>query len=178
MASIRHEPALLAGPSVDDVTSGADISAFRARLDHEGALALFDYWCRLMREHGLPMKHMFDPIEVPCALATFYMEELDVERQQSRMRLMGETLRAQWRDSVVGLCTDDHVTGSTNVLWKQADRRLVYFEQRAVILTYTLEYIDRPHCRLVDLALPMDDQDGKKFAIGCAWEAPVEAPNS
>lgn len=169
MTSGRHQPGLVVGPSVDEVTAGANLSAFRAQLDNEGAHTLFDYWCRLIRAHGVRMKHLLDVTEIPRALTIIYMEEYDTERQQSRMRLMGETLRAQWHDSVVGLCTDDYVSGSINALWKQSDQ-VVYFEQRAAILTYDLEYIDRPHCTLVDLALPMDDQDGKKFCIGCAWQ--------
>src|SRR3546814_4217427 len=58
------------------------------------------------------------------------------------MRLMGETLKAQWRDSVVGLCTDDYVSGSVAALWKESDT-VVYFGRRAAILTYNLKYIDR-----------------------------------
>src|SRR3546814_6162628 len=80
------------------------------------------------------------------------------------MRLMGETLKAQWRDSVVGLCTDDYVSGSVAALWKESDT-VVYFGRRAAILTYNLKYIDRAHVTLIDLALPMDDESGKKFAI-------------
>ncbi|MFN4764707.1 hypothetical protein ACKGJN_16385, partial [Gillisia sp. Q332] len=96
-----------------------------------------------------------------------YLEEYDAAHQQSRMRLMGETLKAQWSGSVVGLVTDDYVTGSINALWKQSDQ-LVYFEKRAAILIYSLKYIDRSHCTLIDLALPMDDAEGKMFAIGHA----------
>src|SRR3546814_983434 len=85
------------------------------------------------------------------------------------MRLKGETLKAQWRNGVVGLCTDDYVSGSVAELWKQADT-IVYFDRRAAILTYNLEYIDRAHVTLIDLALPMDDASGKKFAIGRSEE--------
>jgi hypothetical protein len=132
-------------------------------------LLLFDYWSRALGEHGLAMKSHFDATQIPAALSNIYMEEYDVEREQSRMRLMGETLKSQWADSVVGLCTDDYVSGSANELWKRSDR-VVYFDRCAAILTYNLEYIDRPHCTLIDLALPMDDEDGNKFSIGYAWE--------
>lgn len=168
MGARPHQPGLHVGPHIEEVLSGADLSAFRARLTHAGALALFDYWHRLLRSYGLSMKAQFDPVEVPRALASIYLEEYDVARKQSRMRLMGETLKAQWRDSVVGLCTDDYVSGSVAELWKQSDT-VVYFDRRAAILTYNLEYIDRPYVTLVDLALPMDDDAGRKFAIGCAW---------
>src|SRR3546814_725222 len=144
------------------------LSGCRARLTDEGALALFDYWCRLLREHGLRLKAAFDPTAVPRALSNIYLEEYDAERRQSRMRLMGETLKAQWRNSVVGLCTDDYVSGSVAALWKQVDA-IVYFDRRTAILTYNLEYIDRAHVTLIDLALPLDDGSVKKFAIGWAW---------
>src|SRR3546814_6278013 len=85
-------------------------------------------WCRLLREHGLRLKAAFDPTAVPRALSNIYLEEYDAERRQGRMRLMGETLKAQWRDSVVGLCTDDYVSGSVAELWKQSDT-VVYFQQ-------------------------------------------------
>lgn len=160
---------LVAGPSVDEVVADPDLSAFRARLSDPGALLLFDYWGRLLREHGVAFKPRFDPTEIPAALSNIYMEEYDVERQQSRMRLMGETLKSQWAESVVGLCTDDYVSGSANELWRRSDT-IVYFDRRAAILTYSLEYIDRPHCILVDLALPMDDEVGRKFCIGYAWQ--------
>jgi len=168
MGANSRQPGLFVGPHIEEVLSGADLSAFRARLGDEGALALFDYWCALLSEHGLRMKAAFDPTGLPRALPNIYLEEYDAERQQSRMRLMGETLKAQWRGSVVGLCTDDYVSGSVAELWKQSDT-VVYFDRRAAILTYNLEYIDRAHVTLVDLALPMDDASGKKFAIGCAW---------
>lgn len=170
MGGSRRWPGLLVGPHIEEVLSGADLTDFRARLTDGGALALFDYWCGLLRAHGLAMKAAFDPTRIPRALANIYLEEYDAERQQSRMRLMGETLKAQWRDSVVGLCTDDYVSGSVAELWKQSDA-VVYFERRAAILTYNLEYIDRAHVTLIDLALPLDDEHGKKFAIGCAWRA-------
>lgn len=170
MGAGPHQPGLFVGPHIDEVLEGADLAAFRARLTNAGALALFDYWCRLLRAHGLRMKPAFDPVEVPRALPNIYLEEYDLERKQGRMRLMGETLKAQWRDSVVGLCTDDYVSGSVAELWKQSDA-VVYFERRAAILTYNLEYIDRAHVTLIDLALPLDDEHGKKFAIGCAWRA-------
>src|SRR3546814_8492573 len=92
------------------------------------------------------MKAAVDPTRVPHALANIYLEEYDAERQQSRMRLMGETLKPQWRDSVVGLCTDDYVSGSVAALWKESDT-VVYFGRRAAILTYNLKYIDRAHVR-------------------------------
>jgi len=163
-----RQPGLFVGPHLEEVLSGVDLSGLRARLTDEGALALFDYWCRLLREHGLRMKAAFDATAVPRALSNIYLEEYDTERRQSRMRLMGEALKAQWRGSVVGLCTDDYVSGSVAELWKQSDT-VVYFDRRAAILTYNLEYIDRAHVTLIDLALPMDDENGKKFAIGCAW---------
>jgi hypothetical protein len=163
-----RQPGLFVGPHIEEVLAGVDLSGFRAWLTDEGALALFDYWCRLLREHGLGMKVAFDPTAVSHALSNIYLEEYDAERQQSRMRLMGETLKAQWRGSVVGLCTDDYVSGSVAELWKQSDT-VVYFDRRATILTYNLEYIDRAHVTLIDLALPMDDESGKKFAIGYAW---------
>lgn len=168
MGMSPRQPGLVLGPHIEEVLSGADLSGFRARLTNEGALALFDYWCALLREHGLAMKAAFDPAAVPRALSNIYLEEYDIVRQQSRMRLMGETIKAQWRDSVVGLCTDDYVSGSVAELWKQSDT-VVYFDRRAAILTYNLKYIARPYVTLVDLALPMDDEHGKKFAIGCAW---------
>jgi len=170
MGATPRQPGLFVGPHVDDVLAGADLSGFRARLSDAGALALFDYWCELLRTQGLRMKAAFDPTAVPRALANIYLEEYDAERKQSRMRLMGESLKAQWRNSVVGLCTDDYVSGSVAALWKQSDS-VVYFDRRAAIITYDLEYIDRAHVTLIDLALPMDDAEGKKFAIGCAWQA-------
>lgn len=160
---------LISGPSVEELLAGTDIAAFRRLLTNEGAQALLDYWCRLVRENGVAIKRLFDPTEVPNALSSIYLEEYDKEHQQSRMRLMGETLKAQWSGSVVGLVTDEYVTGDVNALWKQSDR-LVYFEKRAAILIYSLEYIDRSHCTLIDLALPMDDAGGKMFAIGYAWQ--------
>ena len=160
---------LISGPSVEEVRAGTDVSTFRHLLANQGALALFDYWCRLVHEGGVAIKHLFDPTEVPSALSSIYLEEYDWEYQQSRMRLMGETLKAQWSGSVVGLVTDDYVVGSVNALWKQSDQ-LVYFEKRAAILIYSLEYIDRSHCTLIDLALPMDNAEGKMFAIGYAWQ--------
>ena len=166
----RRQPGLFVGPHVEEVLSGVGLSGFYDRLTDEGALALFDYWCRLLREHGLGMKAAFDPTAVPRTLGSIYLEEYDAERRQSRMRLMGETLKAQWRGSVVGLSTDDYVSGSVAELWKQSDT-VVYFNRRAAILTYDLEYIDRAHVTLIDLALPMDDQSGKKFALGYAWRA-------
>jgi hypothetical protein len=168
MGPTPRQPGLFVGPHIEEVLAGADLSGFRARLTDAGALALFDDWCRLLREHGLGMKGAFDPTEIPRALPNIYLEEYDAERRQSRMRLMGEALKAQWRGSVVGLCTDDYVSGSVAELWKQSDT-VVYFERRAAILTYNLEYIDRAHVTLIDLALPMDDASGKKFAIGYAW---------
>src|SRR3546814_20241220 len=125
----------------------ADLTDFCAGLTDNGARALFDYWCGLLREHGLGMKAAFDPTRVPHALANIYLEEYDAERQQSRMRLMGETLKAQWRDSVVGLCTDDYVSGSVAALWKESDT-VVYFGRRAASLTYNLKYIHRTHVPL------------------------------
>lgn len=169
MSSDLPAQGLVSGPSVDDVQAGTDVSAFRRLLTDPGAVALFDYWCRLVREHGNIIKPYFDPIEIPVALPSIYLEEYDAEHKQSRMRLMGETLKAQWSGSVVGLVTDDYVTGNVNALWKQSDR-LVYFEKRATILVYSLEYIDRSHCTLIDLALPMDDKDDRLFAIGYAWQ--------
>jgi len=157
------------GPSVADIRTGADISAFEGRLTSPEALALFDYWCRLVRQHGTVIKKVFDPTAVSATLPSIYLEEYDEEHQQSRMRLMGETLKAQWANSVVGLITDEYVTGDVNALWKQSDQ-LVYFEKRAVVLIYNLKYIDRSHCTLIDLALPMDDEDGRMFAIGYAWQ--------
>ena len=165
-----HRPGLFVGPHIEEVLAGADLAGFRARLTDAGGLALFDYWCGLLRAHGLAMKAAFDPTAVARTLANIYLEEYDSGRQQSRMRLMGETLKAQWRDSVVGLCTDDYVTGSVAELWKQSDA-VVYFDRRAAILTYNLKYIDRAHVTLIDLALPMDDASGRKFTIGCAWRA-------
>src|SRR3546814_6091253 len=135
------------------------LSGCRARLTDEGALALFDYWCRLLREHGLRLKAAFDPTAVPRALSNIYLEEYDADRRQSRMRLMGETLKAKWRNSVDGLCTDDYVSGSVAELWKQADT-IVCFERRMAILTYTLEYIDRAHVTFTDTARPVDDESG------------------
>lgn len=169
MTSDLPAQGLISGPSVEEVLAGVDIEAFRRVLTNAGARALFDYWCRLVHEGGVAIKHLFDVTEVPSALSSIYLEEYDAEHQQSRMRLMGETLKAHWSDSVVGLVTDDYVTGSVNALWKQSDQ-IVYFEKRAAILVYSLEYIDRSHCTLIDLALPMDNADGKMFAIGYAWQ--------
>jgi len=169
MTSDLPAQGLISGPTVEEVLAGADFAAFRGLLTNAGAQVLFDYWCRLVRENGVAIKHLFDATEVPSALSSIYLEEYDAEHQQSRMRLMGETLKAQWSGSVVGLVTDEYVTGSVNALWKQSDQ-LVYFEKRAAILIYSLEYIDRSHCTLIDLALPMDDAEGKKFAIGYAWQ--------
>ena len=160
---------LVSGPSVEEILAGSDVSAFCGLLSDEGASSLFDYWSRLVREHGPRIKAFFDPTQVPRALASIYMEEWDAEHAQSRMRLMGETLKAHWQDSVVGLVTDEYVSGDINALWKQSDQ-VVYFEKRAAILVYSLEYIDRPHCTLIDLALPMDGENSKMFSIGYAWE--------
>jgi hypothetical protein len=160
---------LFVGPSVEEILGGQDLAAFSARLADPNARLLFDYWCRLLREHGLAMKPHFDVTQIPSTLSNIYMEEYDVERRQSRMRLMGETLNSQWAERVVGLCTDDYVSGATAELWKASDKA-VYFERHVAILTYDLKYIHRPHCTLIDLALPMDDQDGNKFCIGYAWQ--------
>lgn len=167
-AEASHE-GLILGPSVDDILNARDLTTFRARLTDAGALLLFDYWCQLLLEHGSVIKPHFDVTQVPSALSNIYMEEYDVERQQSRMRLMGDTLNSQWAERVVGLCTDDYVRGATAELWKASDKA-VYFQHRAAILNYDLTYIDRPHCTLVDLALPMDDTGGRKFCIGYAWQ--------
>jgi len=169
MTSELPAQGLIAGPSVDDIRSGADVSAFRRLLSDPAAGALFDYWRRLARRHGVAIKTLFDVTEIPHTLPSIYLEEYDAEHQQSRMRLMGETLKAQWANSVVGLVTDEYVSGDVNTLWKQSDQ-LVYFEKRAAILVYNLEYIDRSHCTLIDLALPMDDENGEMFAIGYAWQ--------
>jgi len=160
---------LITGPSVEEVRAGADLAWFRQLLTEPAALALFDYWCRLVGEHGTRIKERFDPIEVPGALSSIYMEEYDSGLQQSRMRLMGETLKAQWAKKVVGLVTDEYVSGSANALWKESDK-VVYFDKCAAVLVYNLEYIDRSHCTLIDLALPMDGAEGKMFAIGYAWQ--------
>src|SRR3546814_19511050 len=113
------------------------------------------------------MKAAFDPTRVPHALANIYLEEYDAERQQSRMRLMGETLQAQWRDSVVGLCTDDYVSGSVAALWKESDT-VVSFGRRAAILHYNLKYLDRAHVTLIDHALHLAAESGKTLALAGA----------
>src|SRR3546814_17741423 len=48
--------------------SGADLTDFCAGLTDNGARALSDYCCGLLREHGLGMKAAFDPTRVPQAL--------------------------------------------------------------------------------------------------------------
>ena len=58
--------------------------------------------------------------------------------------------------------------GSVNELWKQSDQ-IVYFDRCTVLLAYNMAYIDRPHCTLIDLALPMNDDAGSKFALGYIW---------
>jgi hypothetical protein len=160
---------LIAGPTVDDVIAGADTSDFRELIGHDKARRLFDYWCRLLREHGLQMKPAFDPLEVPALLPSIYIEEWDAEAGQSRMRLMGEELKAQWNEDVIGLRIDDYVRGDVNALWKRSDQ-VVYFDGRAALLAYNMEYQDREHCTLIDLTLPMNDSKGNKFAIGYIWE--------
>lgn len=160
---------LIAGPSAGDILAGADTTAFRDLIGNAKARQLFDYWCRLLRAHGLAMKAEFDPLEVPRLLPRIYIEEWDPVEGQSRMRLMGETLKAQWNEDVTGLRTDDYVRGDVNALWKRSDQ-VVYFEQRVVLLAYNMEYLNRDHCTLIDLTLPMDDRQGRKFAIGYIWE--------
>src|SRR3546814_7526825 len=85
-----RQPGLFVGPHFEEVLSGVDLSGFRTRLTDEGALALFDYWCRLLREHGLRLKAAFDPTAVPRALSHIYLEEYHPARRQGRMRLMGD----------------------------------------------------------------------------------------
>ncbi len=160
---------LVPGPSVDELLAGGDTTGFRSLIGNDNARQLFDYWCRLLREHGLAMKPAFDPLEVPALLPSIYIEEWDPQAQQSRMRLMGEDLKAQWDEEVIGLRTDDYVKGDVNTLWKHSDQ-MVYFDRRTAILAYSMEYQDRAHCTLVDLTLPMNDGEGNKFAIGYIWE--------
>ncbi|MEO3428357.1 PAS domain-containing protein [Pelagibius sp. CAU 1746] len=162
-------PGLIPGPSVEDILAGADTTEFRRLVGNDSALQLFNYWSRLLREHGLAMKQQFDPLEVPALLSNIYIEEWDPEERQSRMRLMGEDLKAVWNEDVIGLRTDDFVRGDVNALWKQSDR-IVYFENRTAILAYNMEYLDRPHCVLRDLTLPMQDHQGNRFAIGYIWQ--------
>lgn len=162
---------LIAGPSVREILEGADTTAFRNLIGNDKARQLFDYWCRLLRDHGLAMKAEFDPLEVPRLLPSIYIEEWDPAERQSRMRLMGEDLKAQWDEDVIGLRTDDYVKGDVNALWKRSDQ-VVYFEQRTALLAYNMEYLDRDHCTLIDLTLPMDDRRGRKFAIGYIWQDP------
>lgn len=159
---------LITGPSVGEILAGADTTDFQRLIDSDKGRQLFDYWYRLLHEHGLAMKAAFDPLEVPRLLPSIYIEEWDPAVRQSRMRLMGEDLKAQWNEDVIGLRTDDYVKGDVNALWKRSDQ-VVYFEQRAALLAYNMEYLDRDHCTLIDLTLPMDDRQGGKFAIGYIW---------
>jgi hypothetical protein len=160
---------LIAGPSTAEILAGTDTTEFRSLIGNAKARQLFDYWVRLLRERGLAMKQDFDPVEVPSLLSNIYIEEWDPEERQSRMRLMGEGLKAQWDADVIGLRTDDYISGNVNALWKRSDQ-VVYFDQRVAVLAYDMEYQDRPHCTLVDLALPMEDRHGNKFAIGYIWQ--------
>ncbi|WP_193367290.1 PAS domain-containing protein [Pelagibius marinus] len=160
---------LIPGPSVDEILADTDTSHFRSLIDNDKALQLFEYWCRLLHYHGLALKPAFDPLEVPALLPSIYIEEWDPEAQQSRMRLMGEDLKARWDEEVIGLRTDDYVKGDVNALWKRSDQ-VVYFEKRTAILAYSMEYLDRAHCTLIDLTLPMNDDKGNRFAIGYIWE--------
>ncbi len=142
---------------------------FQKLIGNANARRLFDYWSRLLKEHGLAMKQAFDPTEVPALLSNIYIEEWDPAERQSRMRLMGEGLKAKWNEDVVGQRTDDHVKGEANALWKRSDQ-VVYFEQRPTVLAYDMAYKNRRHCTLIDLALPMEDRQANKFAIGYIWE--------
>lgn len=160
---------LILGPSVDEILADADTADFRRLLDNDNALRLFDYWCRLLRHHGLALKPAFDPLEVPALLPSIYIEEWDPVERQSRMRLMGEDLKEQWDEGVIGLRTDDYVKGDVNALWKRSDQ-VVYFDRRTALLAYNMEYQDRAHCTLTDLTLPMNDGEGNKFAIGYIWK--------
>ena len=84
MGAGPHQPGLFVGPHIDEVLEGADLAAFRARLTNAGALALFDYWCRLLRAHGLRMKPAFDPVEVPRA-RDLSEEERDLLRRLAEL---------------------------------------------------------------------------------------------
>src|SRR3546814_16251428 len=107
-----RQPGLFVGPHFEEVLSGVDLSGFRTRLTDEGALALFDYWCRLLREHGLRLKAAFDPTAVPRALSNTYLEEYDAERRPGRMRPMGETLNATRTARRGGRGTEQHARGT------------------------------------------------------------------
>ena len=171
MTSELLEQGLIPGPTADAILAGADTSGFRDLIENEEARRLFDYWCALLREHGLVMKQAFDPLEVPRLLPKIYIEEWDPEIRQSRMRLIGESLKARWNEDIIGLATDDHVKGDVNDLWKRSDH-VVHFEQRVALLAYSMEYLDRPHITLIDLSLPMQDHAGNRYAIGYIWELP------
>ena len=73
MTSELPAQGLIAGPSVADIRAGADTSTFEGWLTDPAALTLFDYWCRLVHQHGTVIKKIFDPAEISAGSKIFLM---------------------------------------------------------------------------------------------------------
>lgn len=83
-----------------------DASAFDISGWHERLAGLYRYWRKIRPDGGLPGRQHFDPVDVPKALASIWL--LDIQRDPLRfryrlvgtnvVRTLGEDLTGRWLD--------------------------------------------------------------------------------
>lgn len=159
---------LIIGPSIEDVEAGAQPQSFLDLLDPRGK-ELYDYWTKLVLSHGYWCRDRMDPMEIARHLTWIILEEWVEERQQSRIRLIGEQAQGFTNGNVTGLCVDDQVDGPVNTLWKKADT-LTFIEKTAILLRYPVTHRDREFSVVNDLQLPFGNDKGEKLTLGYVWE--------
>jgi hypothetical protein len=141
-------------------------------MDHEGSIALFQYWNRLRGRRPAPMRTEIEPADIKGLLADTFILEKDA-RGEAIFRLAGTRLCATYGRELKGYAFP--------LIWTQRDQRMIarlahsaFHEKSVVVVTFEGASSSGRVNRFEMVLLPLQGGAGNPRSLGAI--APLSRP--